>query len=64
MLGTFILPDNFGHSIKVEEKFHLCLNIFGHSGKIKIFTLPENLGQIIEAEKVFVAAHHFGCILT
>jgi hypothetical protein len=28
-LENFMLPDNFGHLIKVEESFHFCPNLLG-----------------------------------
>jgi len=31
ILGILILPDNFGHVRKVEETFHFCPQILGHT---------------------------------
>jgi hypothetical protein len=56
-----MLPENYGHLIKVDENFHFFPpNIFGHSGKsltLQIFfgqfgncILPNKFGQIIKNE--------------
>jgi len=59
-LGTFILPDNFGHCIKVEENCHLCPNIFGHSGKIQIFfALPEKNRADYRGREIFCCCSSF-----
>ncbi len=67
--GKTILPDNFGHPIKVEKKFHLWPNILHTPGKymtlwkfwgtLRTCMLPENLGQIIKVDFFLVAALHF-----
>jgi hypothetical protein len=44
---NFMLPENFGHLIKVYESFHYFFpNIFGHSGK-SLPDTPEKLGQFV-----------------
>jgi len=63
-----MLPDNFGHIIKVEEAFHFCPNILVAFGKVLmlkkiravlgICMLPYNFWQIIKVSKNIVAAHH------
>jgi len=63
-----MLPDNFGHVIKVEEAFHFCPNILLSFGKVLmlkkfqvvlgICMLPYNFWQIIKVSENIVAAHH------
>jgi len=42
-LENFMLPDNFGQLIKVEESFHFCPNLLGI---LEIPDTKKHIGQI------------------